>query len=105
MPGRHDTDTRGPHVTVRPEPPAQPSLLPDWMRNPPPPRVTLGDRVTATLLRVPGAPGIRRAWWTWRDRQRLHERFPNSFKIVAFFVSWTLALVLLLGAYGLVALL
>ncbi|MFI6819466.1 hypothetical protein ACIBJE_00760 [Micromonospora sp. NPDC050187] len=101
MSTRHDTNTSGPHRAVRP--PGQPPLLPDWMRDPPPPRVTLGDRVAAGLLRVPGAPGVRRAWWAWRGRQRLQDRFPNSYKIVAFFVSWALALVLLLTAYALFA--
>ncbi|XTZ15213.1 hypothetical protein ACQSSU_27850 [Micromonospora echinospora] len=100
-----DTGASGPQVTVRPAPPAQPSLLPEWMRNPPPPRLTLGDRVAAGLMRVPGAPGARQAWWAWRGRRRLHERFPNSFKILAFFASWAIALVMLLTAYALIALL
>lgn len=88
---------------VRPWPSGRPSMLPDWMRNPPPPRATLGGRVAARLLRVPGAPRARRAWWAWRTRQRLHQRFPNAFKVVAFFVSWALALALLLGAYAVYA--
>ncbi|MFE0590346.1 hypothetical protein [Micromonospora echinospora] len=98
-----DTDASGP-VTVRPAPPAQPTLLPDWMRNPPPPRLTLGDRIAAGLLSIPGAPQVRRAWWAWQGRRRLSERFPNSFKIVAFFASWALALAMVLIAWGLFAL-
>jgi hypothetical protein len=79
------------------------SSLPEWMRNPPPPRATLGDRIVAWMLRIPGAPGVRRAWWRWQDRQRLHQRFPKTYKVVAFVVSWGLALALVLGAYALFA--
>ncbi|SCL31987.1 hypothetical protein [Micromonospora inyonensis] len=103
----YDTNTDGPDRAdppARSRPTGQPSQLPDWMRDPPPARLTLGDRVTARLLRVPGAPRLRHAWWMWRDRQRLHQRFPNSFKIVAFFVSWGLAVALLLAAYALFSL-
>ncbi|WDZ87518.1 hypothetical protein [Micromonospora cathayae] len=98
----------GPHQAGRrpagPDQAAQRPTLPDWMLNPPPPRVTLGDRITATMLRVPGAVALRQRWWVWRDRQRLHERFPRSFKIVAFFLSWGLALFLLLTVYALFSL-
>jgi hypothetical protein len=71
------------------------------MLNPPPARVTVGDRVAAALLRVPGAATARERWWRWRDRQRLHQRFPRTFKIVAFFGSWAIAVFLLLAAYAL----
>jgi hypothetical protein len=84
--------------------PDQPSLLPDWMRDPPPPRATLGDRIAAAVLRIPGAPGVRRGWWAWRERRRLYQRFPNAVKIVAFFASWAVALALVLIAWGLLAL-
>ncbi|SCE72673.1 hypothetical protein GA0070618_0462 [Micromonospora echinospora] len=103
----HDRNTSGPGQagrSARSRPPGQPSLLPDWMRDPPPPRVTLGDRVAAGLLRLPGAPRARQSWWAWQDRRRLYERFPNSFKIVAFFASWAIALTLVLTAWGLFAL-
>ncbi|SCL33546.1 hypothetical protein GA0074692_3597 [Micromonospora pallida] len=97
MPTTQDRNTDLPRARQ----PGQPSLLPDWMRNPPPPRTTLGDRVAGGLLRIPGAPRIRRAWWAWRERQRLYQRFPNAVKIVAFFASWAVALALVLIAWGL----
>ncbi|WBB81863.1 hypothetical protein O7606_11160 [Micromonospora sp. WMMD882] len=99
---RGTTDTTR-HGGPSPGPPGGRPTLPEWMLNPPPPRPTLGDRTTATLLRLPGAVAARHRWWVWRDRRRLHERFPRTFKIVAFFGSWAIALGLLLGAYGLFA--
>lgn len=78
--------------------------LPDWMRAPAPPRLTLGDRVTRALARLPGGRATQRRWWAWQDRSRLYERYPMSFKIAAFFLSWTLATVLVLAAYGILLL-
>lgn len=101
------TEQGGTVGTPTPSPrrqPAQRPTLPDWMRDPPPPRLTLGDRITGALLRVPGAAAVRRYWWAWRDRQRLYQRFPTTFKIVAFFASWAIALVLLLVSYALFSL-
>lgn len=77
------------------------SALPQWMRAPEPPRATIGSRVTAALGRTPGATWLQRRWWAWQDRERLDQRHPVGFKIVAFFASWFLALALLLGAYAL----
>ena len=70
--------------------------LPDWMRNPPADRTTISDR----LARLPGGAAVRRRWWAWQDRRRLHERFPVAFKIVAFFLSWIFATILVVFAYG-----
>lgn len=82
----------------------QRSALPEWMRNPPPPRPTLGGRVSAVLARQPAWTALQRRWWAWQERQRLHERYPVGFKIVAFFVAWLVATVLVLAAYGIFSL-
>lgn len=103
-PGTTTSRPASPEVSVRAGRSGQRSTLPDWMLNPPPPRITLGQRVGAALLRLPGAPRLRRSWWAWQERQRLHERYPNSFKIIAFFASWGLAIVLFLAAYALFSL-
>jgi hypothetical protein len=89
-----------------PAPPEQPNwerpraTLPDWMRDPPPPRMTLGRRVSMALDRRPAWRALRRRWWAWQERRRLYQRFPVGFKIVAFFASWLLALALVLGVYA-----
>lgn len=80
------------------------SALPEWMRDPPPPRMTIGRRVGTALERRPGWVALRGRWWAWRERRRLYERFPVSFKIVAFFVSWALATALVLAAFWLMQL-
>lgn len=87
-----------------PGPSRQQSALPEWMRDPPPPRMTIGRRVDAALERRPGFVALRSRWWAWQERRRLHDRFPISFKIVAFFASWLLATALVLAAFGLMLL-
>nr|MDT0657117.1 hypothetical protein [Micromonospora sp. DSM 115978] len=88
---------------VRLPPDRRQSVLPDWMRDPPPPRLTVGRRIGMALARLPGAATVRRRWWAWQERRRLYERFPVSFKIVAFFASWLLALGMVLALYLLFA--
>lgn len=74
-------------------------VLPDWMRDPPPPRLTIGRRIAIALARRPAWAALRRRWWAWQDRRRLYQRFPAAFKIIAFFVCWMLALALVLATY------
>lgn len=74
--------------------------LPEWMRNPSPVRPTRADRISAALTRRPALARLQRGWWGWRERRRLHERFPVGFKIVAFFVAWAVATALVLAAYA-----
>ena len=80
------------------------SSLPEWMLNPPPPRLTLTQRLTAPVTRTPRWKALQQRWWRWQDRTRLYDRYPTTFKITAFFVSWLLAMVLLSVAYTLFAL-
>lgn len=75
-------------------------MLPEWMRDPPPPRLTLGRRVSAALARRPAWVRLQHRWWNWQERQRLHERYPVGFKIVAFFVAWIVATALVLAMYA-----
>jgi hypothetical protein len=82
----------------------QQSALPEWMRNPPPARLTLGRRFSGVLNRRPAWTALQRRWWAWQDRQRLYQRFPIAFKIVAFFVAWVIATVLVLAMYGIFSL-
>ncbi|SCL30571.1 hypothetical protein GA0070616_4100 [Micromonospora nigra] len=81
--------------------PEQPSSLPAWMLDPPPPRRTLGRRLEAAVLAVPGARRVRHRWRNWQGRRRLHERFPTTYRIAAFFLSWAVALLLVLAFYAL----
>jgi hypothetical protein len=84
---------RRPFEPTRPAPDRS-SALPEWMRNPQPAGLDLGPRT--------GAAGwLQRRWWVWQERKRLDQRYPISFKVIAFFASWFLALALLLGAYAL----
>ncbi|MFF0719592.1 hypothetical protein [Micromonospora sp. NPDC003816] len=95
---------RDPERPVSLRTPDQPSMLPDWMRDPPPPRRTLGARVGDRLAALPGARWLRGRWWAWQRRQRLYQRFPVTTKIVMMVVAWTLALILVLAAYGIFSL-
>ncbi|TCB96218.1 hypothetical protein E0H26_16515 [Micromonospora zingiberis] len=81
--------------------PRQPTTLPDWMLDPPPPRRTLGVRVAEAVAALPGAARVRRRWWAWQDRDRLYQRYPNSFKFVAIVVSWVVVMVLVMLIYAL----
>ena len=81
--------------------PQQPSALPDWMRDPPPPRRTLGVRFAETVEALPGARRLRERWWARQQRQKLYQRYPNAVKVVAFFLCWAVALALVLAAYAL----
>lgn len=73
--------------------PHRPSALPDWMRNPEPEDLDIAP--------IESAGWFRRRWWAWQERRRLDQRFPVTFKVVAFFASWILALALVLGFYAL----
>ncbi len=77
------------------------ATLPDWMLDPPSPRRTVGDRVAGVAWSLPGAMALRRRWWAWQGRQRLHQRFPNAVKTVSFFLCFLLALGLVLAANAL----
>ncbi|MDG4792473.1 hypothetical protein [Micromonospora sp. WMMD1082] len=86
---------------VRLRTPEHPTTLPDWMRDPPPARRTLGTRLTESVAALPGAGAVRRRWWAWQGRERLHQRYPNTVKIVAMAVSFVVSLALVLFAYAL----
>ncbi|MDM4723107.1 hypothetical protein QTQ03_27185 [Micromonospora sp. WMMA1363] len=81
--------------------PRQPSTLPDWMLDPPPPRRTVGDRTATAVLTLPGVAALRRGWWSWQGRRRLHQRYPNTVKVVASVLSFLVALALVLAANAL----
>jgi len=61
----------------------QPVTLPDWIRDPEPVRVTWRRRAMLAALRLPGGRAVRRAWWRWQRRQRLHRRFPILTALIA----------------------
>ncbi len=81
--------------------PARSSTLPEWMLDPPPPRRTLGVRLKEGIAALPGAERLRRRWWAWQRRERLYQRHPNTVKIVAMVLSWTVVLLLVLAVYAL----
>ncbi|MFG1778373.1 hypothetical protein ACGFIG_18320 [Micromonospora sp. NPDC049048] len=74
--------------------------LPDWMRNPTPPRRTLGRHVADLVERLPVLRGARRSLWRWRDRRRVTESRPvvtvavfivpvtATFALAAWFFYW-----------------
>ena len=80
------------------------SSLPEWMLNPPPPRLTLTQRLTAPVTRTPRWQALQHRWWRWQDRTRLYDRYPTAFKITAIFASWVLAMAMISVAYMLFAL-
>ena len=94
-------DRPGTAEPLRLRTPRRASTLPEWMLNPPPPRRTLGDRVATVFAALPGASRLRRRWWAWQERDRLYQRYPNAFKLVAMVVSWAVVMVLVLLVYGL----
>ncbi|WP_405112516.1 hypothetical protein OG559_03875 [Micromonospora sp. NBC_01405] len=72
--------------------------LPEWMRNPEPPRRTLGRRLSDLVDAAPGLREARRALWRWRERSRFSERHPVVSAIVSFVVVATVATILVAGA-------
>ncbi|HEX5595174.1 MAG TPA: hypothetical protein VFX61_03990 [Micromonosporaceae bacterium] len=78
---------------------SQSSQLPEWMRNPPPPRMTLGRRWSSWLERQPRLQAARRVWWRWRAQPTLSERYPTATPIVAFFLCLAVGVFLFLGVY------
>ncbi|WP_406036799.1 hypothetical protein OG799_20420 [Micromonospora sp. NBC_00898] len=72
--------------------------LPDWMRNPEPPRRTLGRRLSDLVDGVPALRAARRGLWRWRDRSRFGERHPVGSAIVSFVVVAVVATLLIAGA-------
>ncbi|MEV4710058.1 hypothetical protein [Micromonospora sp. NPDC049374] len=93
--------TRRPDDSVRLRTPDQPSALPDWMLDPPPPRRTLGVRIAEGVAALPGAGTVRRRWWAWQGRRRLRDRYPNTVKVIAMLVSFVVSLALVLFIYAL----
>ncbi|MEU2662774.1 hypothetical protein [Micromonospora sp. NPDC007220] len=72
--------------------------LPDWMRNPTPPRRTLGRRVTDLVERLPVLRAARRSLWRWRDRDRLTESRP-MISVVVFLVTAMATFALVAGLF------
>ena len=71
--------------------------LPDWMRNPEPPRRTLGRRLSELVDGVPALRVARHRMWAWRDRSRFSDRHPVVSAIVSFVVVAVTATVLIVG--------
>lgn len=67
------------------------------MRNPEPPRRTLGRRLSELVDGVPALRSARRRIWAWRDRSRFSERHPVISAIVSFVVVAVVATVLVVG--------
>ena len=72
--------------------------LPGWMRNPEPPRRTIGRRLTELVQAVPVLRAARDVLWRWRDHERFSERHPVVSAIVSFVVVAVVATVLVAGA-------
>jgi len=75
-------------------------VLPDWMRDPPPPKATIGRRVSAALSKIRWLMWLRERWWAWKDRRRISDRFPKTAKIITFFLAWAVSVGLIMLAYG-----
>ncbi|MEU0154840.1 MULTISPECIES: hypothetical protein [Micromonospora] len=71
--------------------------LPEWMRNPEPPRRTLGRRLSDLVDGVPALAAARRRLWAWQGRTRFSERHPAVSAIVSFVVVAVVATVLVVG--------
>ncbi|MFC8849340.1 MULTISPECIES: hypothetical protein [unclassified Micromonospora] len=71
--------------------------LPEWMRNPPQPRPTLGRRLSDLVEAAPRLREARRAIWHWRDRSRFSERHPVVAAITSFVAVAVVATVLVAG--------
>lgn len=75
------------------KPGSQPATsIPDWVLDPPPPRLTLGARWSRWVDRRPALRRLRTLWWRWRDRRRISDRFPVATKIVIWPIAWAVAL-------------
>ncbi|MEV4492637.1 hypothetical protein AB0K04_21275 [Micromonospora coxensis] len=72
--------------------------LPEWMRNPEPPRRTPGRLVSDLVDRAPGLRELRRAVWRWQAHRRFSERHPVLSAIVSFVFVAATATVLIAGA-------
>ncbi|MFU8850561.1 hypothetical protein ACNAW0_06215 [Micromonospora sp. SL1-18] len=71
--------------------------LPEWMRNPEPPRRTIDRRLSEFIDGAPALRAARHRLWAWRDRSRFSERHPVLSAIVSFFVVWIVATCLVVG--------
>ncbi|SBT53363.1 hypothetical protein [Micromonospora auratinigra] len=71
--------------------------LPDWMRNPEPPRRTPGRRLSDLVDSVPRLHAARRRLWAWRDRSRFGERHPVVAAIGSFVFVGVTATCLVVG--------
>lgn len=71
--------------------------LPEWMRNPEPPRRTLGRRLSEFVDGVPALRAARHGMWAWRDRSRFSERHPVVSAIASFVVVAAVATCLVVG--------
>ncbi|MEU8261081.1 hypothetical protein AB0C02_10755 [Micromonospora sp. NPDC048999] len=71
--------------------------LPDWMRNPEPPRRTLGRRLSEFVDRVPALRAIRHRLWAWQGRSRFSERHPVVSAIASFVIVGVMATLLVVG--------
>lgn len=113
---RTDSDDLGPATRPQPEP-SQPTTgaprltgtpaahehrarvdLPEWMRNPTPPRRTPGRLVSELLDRLPVLRQARRSLWQWRDRTRLTESRP-VITVAVFLVTATGTIAVVGGAF------
>ncbi|WP_326550422.1 hypothetical protein [Micromonospora sp. NBC_01813] len=75
--------------------------LPDWMRNPPEPKLTWRRRLTYRALRLPGAPALQRLRWRWETRRRLHQRFPILTALLAIPLAFVTIMVMISAVYWL----
>jgi hypothetical protein len=66
--------------------------IPEWVLDPPPPRLTVGRRWSRWVDRRPWLRAVRRGWWRWRDRRKLSDRFPIAVKIIVWPIAWAIAL-------------
>ena len=71
--------------------------LPDWMRNPEPPRRTLGRRLSDLVDGVPALAAARHRMWAWQGRTRFGERHPTVAAIGAFVFVLVTATLLVVG--------
>ncbi len=64
--------------------------LPEWMRNPEPPRLTVGRRLELLVASLPALRTGRERWWRWRSRSRWADRHRVLADILSFaFVALT----------------
>ena len=83
---------------VPPPPPHRARVdLPDWMRNPEPPRRTVGRRLSDLVDGVPALAATRRRMWAWQGRTRFGERHPTVAAIGAFVFVLVTATLLVVG--------